>query len=131
MEQEIAQVYEELQTAQRGKLTLGLFDIQWARSPDRRMVYLATPIFDGGNYVPQSVRRAVGQAGLHAQGGGVGVALAIDEARFQVVLHYRTEEGVTNPDALGHIMDEFLALADEWHRLLDEYGEQDLIYVTH
>jgi hypothetical protein len=108
---------------------MGAFDVVVARSADLQKLYLATAVFHGSGYLPGSVRDAVSQVGLLAAGQGVSGRLVLDEEVGEVRLHYQLH---WTPDDQGQfvaLVEEFLAVADEWRRLLDEYGQQDLVWV--
>ncbi|MGE3953979.1 MAG: hypothetical protein AB7F31_02120 [Parachlamydiales bacterium] len=85
---------------------------------------LRTAVFHGGDYIPPSVRRCLGgRRSLIAHDPQTEIELWIDQEKFRVVLDYRVER------AVSAVFEEFIGVADEWRTLLDEYGQQDLIYV--
>ena len=129
MGQSIEQAYDQLQSAQRSRVSVGAFDVAVARSADLQELYLVTPVFHGGGYLPGSVRDAVSQVGLLAAGQGVRAMLALDDEVGEVRLHYQLQWTSDDPSHFVALVEEFLAVADEWRRLLDEYGQQDLVWI--
>lgn len=128
-QQLIEQTYDRLQTAQQSDLQIGSFVVHVARSADLQALYLATPIFNGGGYLPGSVRSAVSGAGLISSGGGIQAALVVDEEAGVVSLHYQVAWSERSPVGFTSIVEEFAMVAEEWERLLDEHGEQDLVWI--
>ena len=128
-QQLIEQAYDRLQTAQQSDVRVGSFVVHVARSADLQTLYLATPVFDGGGYLPASVRAAVSQAGLISSAGGVQAALVVDEELGMVSLHYQVVWSERSPVGFTSIVEEFVVVAEEWKRLLDEHGQQDLVWV--
>lgn len=129
MSQAIQQAYDRLRTEQRSQVSVGAFDVSVARSADRSEFYLVTPVFNGGGYVPGSVRGAVGQVGLLATNQGIQALLVIDEETCEVRLRYQVTRVPRNGREFVALFEEFLAVAEEWRRLLDEHGQQDLVWV--
>ncbi len=128
-QQLIEQTYDRLQTTQQSDVQLGSFVVHVARSADLQTLYLATPVFNGGGYLPGSVRAAVSQAGLISSAGGTRAALVIDDKAGVVSLHYQLAWNERSPVGFTSTIEEFLMVAEEWERLLDEHGQQDLVWV--
>ena len=130
MSEEILQrLYKRLQVTPMTRGTVGPFDLEIQYMPTKHELFYATSVFHGGNYVPDSVRGAVRETGVFAQAGGSDCRLFIDEVAFQVVLAYRVAWSTEDEKAFHSLTADFLAMAEEWRLLLDEYGDQDLIRV--
>ncbi|MBS0622841.1 MAG: type III secretion system chaperone [Verrucomicrobia bacterium] len=125
----VKRLYKRLLVTPAARGTVGRFDVEFQYMPTKGELFCATAVFYGGNYIPLSVRQAVQSTGLFAASGSSEVRLFIDEIDYQVVLAYRSAWAVGDAEAFERILLDFLDLAEEWRRLLDEYGDQDLIRV--
>ncbi len=125
----IEQVYQSLSTSDQTRRVVGVFDVEMTKLSAQRQLRLVTPVFLGGNYIPGSVRRALATGTVMAHDAKTEVSLHIDEENFRVLLTYQTDWPNGSRDAFMALFEDFIVLADEWRRLLDEYGEQDLVYV--
>lgn len=96
-------------------------------NPAARRVYMATTIFDGGNFVPKSVRGCLQGHGFRALDPQVEVRLTIDEQQHRVLL--LVQAVADEREQFGRVIQEFFELAHEWRAILDEYGQHDLIYI--
>jgi hypothetical protein len=103
------------------------FEIDSQLDSKRARVYIVTAVFNGGNFVPESVRRCLQGHGLHALDKSSDVRLIIDEEYHRVLLLLQAT--VADDHSFEEILHDFLDLATEWRLILDEYGQQDLVYV--
>lgn len=123
------QAYATFQSQLRAEAQVGAYTVEMRRNPDAGLLLLLTPVFHGGNFIPKSVRTALNQSGLMAVDGRSEAALLIDEEKFQVLFCYRTQWKEGDQAAFSSLMEEFLSLADEWHHVLEDFGDRDLIHV--
>lgn len=88
---------------------------------------ISTSVFDGGNYIPDSVRRGVNAKSVFPQC-NIRTFFTLDEKKFQVVLNFSTDMD----KGFGEFSDwvhEFLWMANEWRFILERYGKEDLVFV--
>lgn len=96
---------------------------------DGRMsrLYIVTPVFSGSNFIPESVRRCLRGKGFHALDRRLDVRLVIDEGHHQVLLLLQATARMA--DDFDRVLRDFFELAHEWREILDEHGNEDLVYV--
>ena len=89
---------------------------------------LSTPVYNGGNYIPKSVREGLkkhpdfSRHAMHTN-------FVVDEENFIVTLAHNNSLLETTKARLVDILEEFSILADEWRLYLDEQDKNDLIHV--
>lgn len=89
---------------------------------------LATPVYEGGNYIPQSVRRCL-TIKSPIKTSSIKTFLNVDEGRFQISLNYLGQLGQFSERKLRDVLQEFSDIAEEWKLYLDEHDKNDLIHV--
>lgn len=94
---------------------------------DNKIVLSAT-IFSGDDYIPPSVRQALG-SDLPNGAATIRTFPKIDEALFTVYLHYFGVLSAVNLTDFKALLEEFGWLVDEWRRYLDDRGRDDLVHV--
>ena len=117
-------VLEELQ---RVRLEREGLTIEAQLDVEREHLYLLTSVFEGGNYLPSSVRKCLHERGLRAYDRGRTITLSIDEAHYRVFL--LIEAKASNTKTFNLVLKEFLALAHDWRHELQQRGTDDLIYI--
>lgn len=90
---------------------------------------ISSEIFAGLDYVPPSVRQALGEDLPVPVAATIRTFPKIDEASSTVHLHYLGILSGMDPIQLKTLLEEFAWLADEWRRHLDDRGRDDLIRV--
>lgn len=89
---------------------------------------LATPVYRGGNYIPDSVREALKRKHFRHTT-SISTFFYIDETHFAVWLHYvGLWDGLTTEKAKD-LIQEFGSIASKWRGYLDEQDRNDLVRV--
>lgn len=114
---------------QQGSIQISQFFVELTLLEKGELISLRTIIYEGGDYLPQSIRLCIHGGELRVTAGNIHVELMIDEENKSVLLHAQMEWKAGSIGDLRELLHEFVQLAEEWRRLLDDYGEQDLIYV--
>lgn len=91
-------------------------------------IALTTPVFDGGSFIPYSVRECVSKKSPFGSQ-QFRTFLTVDEPGYQVKLNYLGHLEDLKQEELNHLMQEFDRIAEKWRELLDEKGRGDLIHV--
>jgi hypothetical protein len=89
---------------------------------------LSASVYEGGNYIPQSVRKCLTQKKMFPFA-TIKTFLRINEVDFNISLHYIGPADLENGYQLKDVIEEFTILADEWRLYLDEHDRHDLIHV--
>lgn len=89
---------------------------------------LTTLVYDGGNYIPHSVRKCISSKGMYPHS-ELKTDVALDEDRYQVSLRYQGNLHHLSDAKFHDLIEEFTTLADKWRLLLDEHDKNDLIHV--
>lgn len=92
-------------------------------------IVITTPVFNGGNYIPPSVRCSISHRGpgFHSK---IRSYLTVDEGHFQVVLNYLGQAENLKQDELKLLLEEFNYIAEEWREYLEQHGKNDLIRIS-
>lgn len=93
-------------------------------------LFISTPVFKGGNFIPQSVRNVLNKKVPFQRDDQIKTYLTVDDNRYQVHLNYigKVEDAVKS-ELFKDLLEEFSWLAAQWIEFLDEHGKQDLIHV--
>lgn len=91
-------------------------------------IFLSTPVYFGGNYIPKSVRGCVSQKApfdrLNIQ-----TRLEVDEEGFQINLCHEGNMALAGNNQLVTTLEDFSWLADKWRDYLDEHDKNDLVHI--
>lgn len=88
---------------------------------------LSSSIYEGGNYIPQSVRLCLTKRAPFPS--GMITFTKVDEDRYQVTLHYLgSMEGLAQEN-FKDLLEEFGYLTEEWRLYLDQHDQNDLIHI--
>lgn len=90
---------------------------------------LRTPVYNGGNYIPKSVRQCVSEKSPFAGHHQIKTYLTVDEDNFRINLNYLGVFENLDKGKFHDLLEEFSHLADEWRLYLDENDHRDLIHV--
>lgn len=117
--------YNQLISENSVQIRLGGSDIN-VRLQDKERMSLTASVYEGGNYIPESVRKCVG--GKVPFDGWIPTRLIIEEDKYQIVLDYN-ESIQADPQILKDLLEEFSWQADEWRLYLEEHDKRDLVYI--
>lgn len=95
---------------------------------DASKLSLTALVYQGGNYIPSSVRRCLSHKSPFFHPSML-TYLTVDEQRFQITLNYLGQaKSITRHD-FKEILEEFGVIAEKWRSYLDDHDKHDLIYV--
>ncbi|MFT4552093.1 MAG: hypothetical protein ACI9S8_000715 [Chlamydiales bacterium] len=126
-ENQIDQIVEELIKKQYVECIINGELLVLRFSEGFNKLHITASVFDGGNYIPESVRRGVKAKSLFPRC-NIQTFFTLDEKKFQVVLNFSTnmDEGFGE---FSEWINDFIWIAKEWRFLLDRYGQEDLVFV--
>ena len=89
---------------------------------------LRTSVYNGGNYIPKSVRTSLTQPVPfnHTQ---LQSYLTIDEPHYEIHLNYLGQIEKIDRIKFRELLEEFSYLAEDWRFYLDEHDRHDLVHV--
>lgn len=128
VENEIKKIIEELKQSKTTSFTFEGFDIEISVLDHSSKLFLATPVYSGGNYIPKSVRHCISQKAPFDQF-NINTYLTVDENRFQISLNYLGQVYSLTSQSFRGLLEDFSTLAQEWRLFLDEHDKNDLIHV--
>lgn len=128
VEKDIQQILSQLAGGDSIKVPFDGSDIMIRIIDNASKLSLTTLIFDGENYIPNSVRLCLSRKSpfFHPT---ILTFLTIDEQSFQVKLNYLGQAQALNHHNFKELLEEFGLMAEKWRLYLDEHGKDDLIYV--
>lgn len=89
---------------------------------------LSSVIYDGGNYIPSSVRRCLSTKHLN-HSPLIQTFFTIDEPQYKISINYLGPTHNLNDRYLRDLIQEFGETTEEWRLILDENDRNDLVYV--
>lgn len=126
LESDLRKLFSQLMNHDQAHIDLSGTDIT-IRLFDSSKLSLTAPVYNGGNYIPTSVRKCVSQKSpFHA---GIKTNLSIDEQKYEVDLNYMGRLESINSEGFSQLLEEFSWLAGEWKLFLDEHDRNDLVHV--
>ena len=95
---------------------------------DSTRVVLSTPVYKGHNYIPKSVRDTIKKRDNF---GGVKLQtkLSVEEEVYLILLHCSESLEHLDRKQFQDILEEFIWIAEEWRKLLEDRGRGDLIHI--
>lgn len=91
-------------------------------------ILLSTPVYNGGNYIPNKVREAVANKKL-IKSELMNIELITDEDKFEIILQYKDRADHLDLRKFKEDLEEFAWLAEEWRFRLDEEDHNDRLHV--
>ena len=128
VEKEIQQILRQLSGGKSIKVPFDGSDIMIRFIDDASKLSLSALVYQGGNYIPESVRRCLSRKSsfFHTS---VLTFFSVDEQHFQIMLNYLGQPQSLNKDEFKDLLEEFGEMAEKWRLYLDEHDRNDLIYV--
>jgi hypothetical protein len=128
VEKDIQQILSQLAGGDSIKVPFDGSDIMIRTIDDASKLSLTALVYDGGNFIPNSVRRCLSRKSpfFHPT---ILTFLTVDEQSFQVKLNYLGQAQALNHHTFKELLEEFGIMAEKWRLYLDEHGKNDLIYV--
>lgn len=85
-------------------------------------------VYEGENYIPPSVRECISKSFL-TPSSSLNATLSVVEETYEIVLGLSEQIYPLTEEFFLHFLQEFNWLSEEWRRILDDYGERDLLPV--
>lgn len=95
---------------------------------DTSKLWLSTSIYEGGNYIPQSVRESI-KAPAPIPFSQLATFVTVDENNFRLILNYIGLLKEVDYQQFKSIVEQFGRDAEEWRYYLDDFDKRDLMYV--
>lgn len=128
LEKDLKKLFNELYQGHTAHLNIDGSEITVRVFENASKLFLTSPVYNGGNFIPTSVRRCVSQRSPF-QDAQIKTNLVIDEGNFKIDLNYLGQlENLTN-QSFKDIVEEFSWLVGEWRLFLDEHDKNDLVHV--
>lgn len=126
LEKDFSKILSRLFFNELIQIHLGGSDISICLLEQDTKISLTTSVYEGGNYIPKSVRQClVGKAPF--SGGWIHTHLVVDEERFQIRLTYLGLVKRFDKHSIKDLLEDFSWQADEWRRFLEEHDKHDLL----
>lgn len=127
VEKDLNKLLGELSQSSNAKIQLNGFPIS-IKMIESHCLYLTTPVYYGGNYIPKSVRGCVNQKAPFDHL-GIKTTLVIDEENFSISLNYRGLLELNSGESFVTLIEDFTWLAAKWREYLDEHDKLDLVHM--
>ncbi len=128
LEKELKKIFHQLAHQETAKIALGGSDITVRVFDHSSKISLVSPVYNGGNFIPKSVRQCLIK-NPPFQEVSIKTNLSIDESKFQINLHYFGNVNHMNQQNFVDLLEEFSWMAEEWRLYLDENDKNDLIHI--
>lgn len=128
VEKEIQKLYQQLLQDDVVHVNVGRSDITVRAFDHASKLSLSTPVYEGGNFIPKSVRASLSKSVPFARE-NLKTYLSVDEPSYQVALNYLGRLENFHNDSFRELLEEFGGLADDWRLYLDEHDKNDLVHV--
>lgn len=128
VEKDIQQILSQLAGGDSIKIPFDGSDIMIRVIDDASKISLTALVYEGGNYIPNSVRRCLSRKSpfFHPS---ILTFLTVDEQYFQIRLNYLGQAQSLTHHHFKELLEEFGAIAEKWRLYLDDQDKNDLIYV--
>lgn len=128
LSKEIQKLLPQILKDESAQVTFDLSNVSIRIFDKATQISFTTPVYFGGNYIPQSVRSSLNKPPA-LQGVTLKTMTTIDEENFSIYLHHHSHMQGINEENLLTLLEEFLWIADEWRLYLDEHDKNDLVYI--
>jgi len=129
VEKEVKRLYHELIQHEYAQVFLSGSDITVRAFDNHSKIFLTTPIYFGGNYIPKSVRQAIAKTPPFDKDQTIKTSITVDEENFRIFLNFIGAIEILNNKRFHQLLEDFCYLAEEWRIYLDEHDRNDLVYV--
>lgn len=96
---------------------------------DSSKLSLTAIVFDGGGYIPSSVRACLASKVPFFKS-EIPIFLSIDENHFQVKINYLGKIHLDDSNELRELLESFGIITEKWRDYLEEHGKKDLVYIN-
>lgn len=127
LEQEFANAIQELVKHEYASLAIGESQVHIHVLESTKKLSLSTTVYQGENYIPDSVRQAMLHQSPFAR--RIHTFLRLEEPVFVIQLRYLGDLESISKKEFRSLLEEFAAIADEWRTYLDDHDTKDRIHV--
>jgi hypothetical protein len=126
--EDIKQILNQLAGGDSIKVPFDGSDIMIRIIDEASKLSLTALVYDGGNYIPYSVRLCVSRKSpfFHPS---ILTFLTVDEQNFQIKLNYLGQAQTLTDHRFKELLEEFGTVAEKWRHYLEDHGKNDLVYV--
>lgn len=129
LEKEIQKLMNELGKSEMAKISISGATITARAFEDASKLFLSTPVYSGGNFIPKSVRQCLIHKAPFDEN-RIKTSLKVDEENFQIDLNYTgAVDHCNNKQRFIDLLEEFSWLAERWRDYLDEHDKNDLVRI--
>jgi hypothetical protein len=128
LEKDVQKLFHQLVKNDHAQISLEGSNIAIRILEDATKLSLSTPVYYGGNYIPNSVRRSLKEDAPY-EDASISTYLTIDESQYQIDLNYLGNIDHFDNEQFRILLEEFAWIASEWKYYLDNNDKKDLIYV--
>ncbi len=128
VENEIDKILKKLLMSRQLEVELGDSTISMQVVDDGVKLLLSSQVYNGGNFIPLSVRHCV-QNSKYKNRYALPTYLLVDEKKFQISLNYIGLTENLKAENFINLLNEFTRQADEWRHYLDENDRNDLVHI--
>lgn len=129
IEKALKKIFQDLVTQDNTQVFLSENDVTIRSFDHASKLILTTPVYFGGNYIPQSVRLGINKSPPFEKNQTIKIFFTIDEEHFRIFLNYRGMTDDMNNKKFVHLLEDFCFLANEWRIYLDEHDKNDLVHI--
>lgn len=129
IEKDIQQILNQLAGGGSIKVPFDGSDIVIRVIDDASKLSLSALVYEGGNYIPSSVRRCISHKSPFSIPSPMLTFLTVDEQKFQVKLNYLGHAHALNRHTFKEVLEDFGIIAEKWRLYLEDHDKNDLIHV--
>ena len=129
LEKEIQKLMNELGKSEVANVNISGATITARAFEDASKLFLSTPVYRGGNFIPKSVRHCLTHKAPFDEN-RIKTSFKVDEENFQIDLNYMgAVDHCNNKQRFIDLLEEFSWLAEKWRDYLDEHDKNDLVRI--
>lgn len=128
LEHEVKRLISELVNADVAQIDIGGSCITVKACEEGNKIFLSTPVYFGGNYIPKSVRYCLTHRAPF-QSYSTQTTLKVDEDNFKVYLNHLGDIENMNKTRFIDLLENFSGLAERWREYLEEHDQNDLVHI--
>jgi hypothetical protein len=129
LEKEIQKLMNELGKSEVAKINISGATITARAFEDASKLFLSTPVYSGGNFIPKSVRQCLTNKAPFDEN-RIKTSLKVNEENFQIDLNYLDfVDHCNNKQRFIDLLEEFSWLAEKWRDYLDDHDKNDLVRI--
>lgn len=127
-QKDLKKLFHQLLEKEIAQIELGGSNITIRFHPDESKFFLSTPVYLGGNFIPNSVRKCLTNKTPFTKE-HLKTYLSLNEDKFEIDLNYIGTLDNLNGEKFKGLLEEFSWLSEEWRLFLDDHDKNDIIHV--